>query len=332
MALREAFIAVTYRCNCRCSMCNIWAVKDHEEIEPHHYSKLPTTLKTINITGGEPFVRGDLREVVRVIHERLPRARMVFSTNGLLTERVISEMEHIRSIHRNVGVGISIDGVEKTHDKIRGIEGLFAHSIATARGLKDRGFRDLRLAMTVQQENAGQIGVVFDIARDIGVEFTAMQAHNSTIYFRKSDNIKVEFEGVPRDAMDYVVESLLRSSSPKDWLRAYHTAGMMDASIREDFEGNCKAGSRYVFIAPNGDVYPCNVMDCNIGNITSVGSWNELFTASSRSRVESCVSECRMDCWMVCNTRSLILSRPLRTGRWVLGRKTRMLLGKDVRS
>jgi MoaA/NifB/PqqE/SkfB family radical SAM enzyme len=332
MALREAFIAVTYRCNCRCSMCNIWTVRDYEEIEPRHYSKLPTTLRTINITGGEPFMRGDLQEVVRVIQRRLPRVRMVFSTNGLLTERVISEMEQIRSIHKNVGVGISIDGIEKTHDSIRGVEGLFAHSIATAHELKDRGFKDLRLAMTVQPQNSGQIGLVLDIAKDIGVEFTAMQAHNSAIYFRKTDNVKAEFEGGNRDAMNYVIESLLRSSSPKDWLRAYHTAGIMDASIREDFEGNCKAGSRYVFIAPNGDVYPCNVMDYNIGNITSVGSWNELFTASSRSRIASRVSACRMDCWMVCNTRSLILSRPLRTGRWVLSRKTRMLLGKDVRS
>ena len=62
-------VIVTYRCNARCSMCNRYKApsKQEEEISLETIKKLPKMYFT-NITGGEPFIRTDLKEVVRELY------------------------------------------------------------------------------------------------------------------------------------------------------------------------------------------------------------------------------------------------------------------------
>jgi len=328
MTPKEAAIAVTYRCNSKCSMCNIWRIKEFVEIDSREYSKLPRSLRTINVTGGEPFLRRNIVDVLRVLHEASPNARIVFSTNGYLTDVILGKIEEIRSFHGNVGVGVSIDGLEETHDRIRGVQGMFSNGIETIEGLKRMGISDLRIALTIQNENVNEVAKVFDMSRMLGVEFSTTMAHNSEVYFQKTDNEPNEVAISESEDIDYVSRSMLKSRHPKDWFRAFHVSGISDSSIRRCFRSRCEAGHRYVFIAPDGNVYPCNVMDEPMGNLTQVTSWDALNTPGVKERVHASVRGCNRDCWMVCNTRSLIIAHPIRAGRWVLWRKVAAHLGR----
>ena len=76
-------VIVTYRCNARCSMCNRYKApsKPEEEISIETIKKLPKMYFT-NITGGEPFIRTDLKDIVRELYKKSDR--IVISTNGLI--------------------------------------------------------------------------------------------------------------------------------------------------------------------------------------------------------------------------------------------------------
>ena len=76
-------VIVTYRCNARCSMCNRYKApsKPEEEIGIETIKKLPKMYFT-NITGGEPFIRTDLKDIVRESYKKSDR--IVISTNGFL--------------------------------------------------------------------------------------------------------------------------------------------------------------------------------------------------------------------------------------------------------
>ena len=327
---RDAVIAVTYRCNARCAMCNIWKTSEHNDMEPAEYLKLPTSIKTINVTGGEPFLRSDLVNVLKALHTRVPSARFVFSTNGLLTERIVSMIEDVRSFHPHIGVGISIDGLKDTHDEIRGVSGMFESAMSTIEGLKRVGVGDLRIGMTILPSNLHQVPEIYDLSRQLGIQFTLTNAHNSEVYFGKTDNEQVSKDGETGPTLEPMVTSLLKSKSPKNWFRAYHAAGISDYSIRNSFQGHCEAGTKYFFMAPSGDIYPCNVLDKKIGNLQEVAAWDDLFPQEVQSEISDVVGRCRQDCWMVCNTRSLIRTHPMKVGRWIAANKVRAHLGRGI--
>ena len=81
-------VIVTYRCNARCNMCNRYKApsKQEEEISIDTIKKLPMMYFT-NITGGEPFIRTDLKEIVRELYKK--SERIVISTNGFFTDRIV---------------------------------------------------------------------------------------------------------------------------------------------------------------------------------------------------------------------------------------------------
>ena len=97
-------VIVTYRCNARCNMCNRYKKpsKPEEELTVETIKKLPQMYFT-NITGGEPFIREDLGDIVRELYKKSDR--IVISTNGFFTDRIIKLCEEFP----NVGIRISIE-------------------------------------------------------------------------------------------------------------------------------------------------------------------------------------------------------------------------------
>ena len=267
MRPKEATLAITYRCNSRCAMCNIWKVTDHEELPPEEYAKLPDSLRTINVTGGEPFLRKDIVELVATVHKAAPKSRIVISSNGMLTEKISKDMVDMRKVHPQLGIGISMDGLDALHDSIRGVPGCFKKAIETVESLRGQGFEDVRLGMTIVKENTDKILEVYELSKKLGVEFTTTVAHNSDVYFRKADNEPSEVTDSLKDGVSEIQAEHLRSLSAKKWFRAYHLAGIVDPAIRQGALGSCEAAFRFFFMDPKGDVYPCIVMNKVIGNI-----------------------------------------------------------------
>lgn len=85
----DGSIIVTYRCPMRCKMCDIWnnPTKASEEFKPELLHKLPK-MRSVNITGGEPFVREDIEEIVEILLTKTDR--IVFSTSGYFSDRIIA--------------------------------------------------------------------------------------------------------------------------------------------------------------------------------------------------------------------------------------------------
>ena len=100
-------VIVTYRCNARCTMCNRYKApsRPEEEITLDAIRKLPKMYFT-NITGGEPFIRRDLSDIVRELYKKSDR--IVISTNGFFTDRIISLAKEFP----HVGIRISIEGLQ----------------------------------------------------------------------------------------------------------------------------------------------------------------------------------------------------------------------------
>ena len=87
----DGILAVTYRCNTKCSMCHTWKYPSNpsQEIRPEQLESFPEVVR-LNVTGGEPFLKEDLAKYSNVVKKKAKR--VVISTDGLLTKRTLEVM------------------------------------------------------------------------------------------------------------------------------------------------------------------------------------------------------------------------------------------------
>ena len=286
-------VIVTYRCNAHCNMCDCFRdpTRPEDEITMDVIKKLPEMAFT-NITGGEPFIRKDIPEIVRELYKKSDR--IVISTNGYFTDRIIALCREFPK----VGIRISIEGLQQTNDAIRGIPDGFNRGYNTLKTLVKMKHPDVGFGMTVQDMNCEDLVPLYNIANDMGMEFATATLHNS-FYFRKTDN-KIDDKYKVSQHFEKLINELLKSKSPKKWFRAYFNHGLINYIYGNKRLLPCDMSKNAFFIDPFCDVIPCNGMaqKAVMGNLKEQ-SWDELWNSEQAKQVRECTRKCDRNCWMI---------------------------------
>ncbi len=101
---REWMFPVTYRCNARCAMCNIWQGEKTDELTVDEWGHVISDplfvgIESINVTGGEPTLLRDLPALTTLLVDRLPSLRRItLTSNGLRSERVLRKVGGARAL------------------------------------------------------------------------------------------------------------------------------------------------------------------------------------------------------------------------------------------
>ena len=314
--IRFGSIITTYRCNAKCNMCSIWKypTRPADEVGVEIYEKLPK-MDFVNITGGEPFLRSDLDQIVDVLKTKAPR--IVISSNGWWVDRTIRLFEK----HGNsIGIRISIEGLSHANDGIRGMAHGFDNAIRILTTLNRMGIKDIGFGLTIQDQNAKDVNELYQLARMMDVEFATAALHNS-FYFHKSDN-RVDSLEEPLKALQDLSENLLKSRHPKNWFRAYFNYGLMNYLQGNDRLLPCRMAHDAFFLEPNGDVLPCNGMDhpMPLGNLRK-SNWDEIWYSESAEAVREAVRNCPKQCWMMGSVAQEIKKNKVKPIKWVLEHK-----------
>ena len=165
-------LGVTYVCNHRCKLCGVWKIyrddssKRKLELELEDYQRmfleLRESLLYLDITGGEPFVRKDLPEVLMSAFSACPRLSTVTTTtNGMSPDKVLSAVDRLtgQCTKTNFSIGVSLDGKEPYHDDMRGLKGAFKNAVKTITSLKElmeqRKNLDVKVSYTIGSKSAG---------------------------------------------------------------------------------------------------------------------------------------------------------------------------------
>lgn len=286
-------VIVTYRCNARCTMCNRYKCpsKPEEELSIETIKKLPKMYFT-NITGGEPFIREDLPDIVRELYKKSDR--IVISTNGFFTDRIIKLCEEFP----NVGIRISIEGLEETNNKIRGLKDGFNKGYSTLKKLVEMKHPDVGFGMTVQDANAKDLVDLYKLSDELNMEFATASLHNS-FYFVEAKNIIHDRPMVAKE-FEKLINELLNSNSPKKWFRAYFNHGLINYIYGQKRLLPCDMAFDTFFIDPYGDVMPCNgTKDKEVMGNLNEQSWDELWNSKQAEKVRNKVRHCDRQCWMI---------------------------------
>jgi MoaA/NifB/PqqE/SkfB family radical SAM enzyme len=294
-------------------MCDTWRypTDKNKEIRPVELETLPQMVR-LNITGGEPFLRDDLGDILSVAKKKAKR--VVISSNGVLTKRTLEVM----SSHRDVGIRLSFDGLGDVHDSIRGVPGIHHKALETLRGLKGLGIKDLGIAVTISDKNATDLVPLYNLAQKEGVELATAVLHNA-YYFHKEDN-RIDDKPLVDTHVKKLVGEYLCSSKPKDWFRGYFTNGIADHIQGRQRPLKCTMATDSFFVDPYGNIRPCNVMDFTFGNIREK-SFAEIWDSPEAREARKRVCECKENCWMIGSVGHLMRQQLWTPFTWIIGNK-----------
>lgn len=245
-----------------------------------------------NITGGEPFIRQDLKDIVRELYKKSDR--IVISTNGYFTDRIIDLCKEFP----NIGIRISIEGLEKTNNEIRGLQDGFNRGYTTLKTLVDMGMKDVGFGMTVQDKNAPDLVPLYLLSNQMNMEFATASLHNS-FYFVEAKNIIHDRPMVAQN-FENLINELLNSNNPKKWFRAYFNHGLINYIYGQKRLLPCDMSFDTFFIDPYGDVMPCNgTKDKEVMGNLNTQTWDELWNSPEAEKVRAKVRCCDRNCWMI---------------------------------
>lgn len=162
---------MTRRCNLKCIHCysNSADIDYPDELTTDEGKKLIDDLAAfgspvILFSGGEPLLRKDLLELAQYARDKGMRA--VISTNGtLITKDIAAKLQKVGLSY----VGVSLDGLEKTHDRFRGKKGAFAAAIEGIRNCRDAGIK-VGIRFTVNKHNVADVPDMFGLLRKEKIE------------------------------------------------------------------------------------------------------------------------------------------------------------------
>lgn len=253
----SAHVDVTYRCNERCVHCYL-PHDDRGEMTTAEIVELLDQLADagvffLTISGGEPFLRKDLFEILA--HARARTFNVKLKTNAILIRE--GEAERLRRLNID-GVQISIYSHRpEVHDGITKVKGSLERSVAAIRFLRACGLK-VTIANVLMRINRRDYPGVQALAAELGAHFTI------------DPTITPHIEG-DRGLLDLNV-------SRADLEEVFHTESLVGnleefcappAAVDDDVLGEvpCSAGHTTCYISPYGDVFPCVQFPLPSGNV-----------------------------------------------------------------
>lgn len=270
---------VTRRCIARCIMCNIWKTpQDTPECSLAEWIELLSSpalkeLKELDITGGEPFLRNDLPELLKGICNlkatRLQGLRSVaITTNGFLTEKILSAVGLAAPLMEKMGLDLVIvfamDGVGAVHDRIRNVKNGWQKLDASIQGIKKirdaQGNVIIGLKTTVMPVNVDELDNIAGYAERNGL-FTIISP--CIITENRYNNVDQE-EGLRFCPEDIQKMALFYKGPRFQW--SYHRDVLLRFFGKTAIEKPCSAGFNYYFVRSSGNVFPCPLIKEGLGN------------------------------------------------------------------
>lgn len=320
----------TYYCNSRCKTCNIWEIyprsggSQKDEIRRAEVSRIVGSLGKhllwLSVTGGEPTLKLGVVETVNDIYDACPRLGLIsVNTNAIIPKQAVKVLEGIAWHCRRAQIvaSLSLDGVGKVHDEIRGMPGNFETVLETHRRLIEREEQlpNLRVAFqsTVSRHNLDHIPDLLQFCLVQGGEHIFTFAQETELYRNHGEGHDVTTD---RSSLPSVLDEIIERFSvrhPRDLLMWSHLRLMRHFVEERRSPVPCTAGSSTITLGPTGEVSGCLFLDNSMGNAQSYGYDLMRLLQTKRARtVQRACSNCHQ-CWICCESFPSMMSSPLRT-------------------
>jgi len=272
-------------------------------------------IDAVRISGGEPFLRNDLAEIMNIIDEKSRPSVIHVTTNGLMTEELIDALRKTVPIEK-LHLKISIDYAGEEHDRARGVPRAYEKAMNTVKEAAELRKR-LGFYIGVNQAVLDVDGIraystLKDLLMKLQIGIHSYIAHDASVGLYDDDsgssgppkNSFKPFGEFPEAELYRFLKALMKDTSmvcdrKEAILRRYHLKGLMNRmrGIRRP-NPRCVALNSHLRILPNGDVPVCLYNPSVVGNLRK-NPLEEVWFANEVKQFRQWVRQCS-GCWVFC--------------------------------
>lgn len=324
---RVVVYKVTNRCNMRCFMCGNFN-REHdtqleltsEEIKKVFSDPYLRYLDIIRFTGGEPFIKKDLKEIIYNIHQNTNCKFYFITTNCTFMERIEDIIKSLVPEGINLNFQVSLDSIGEEHDDIRRLKDagkLVMENLIRLRKLREKYNFFIGINQTLSSKNLTKVKEVNEFCKKNNFVHMLLLASK----YHESDE-RTNFEDFNSDF------ELFAPISKEDLKRFYDVLEEIEnkthnktiyEKVRHFTENyihhhaknrllrdyvsplpKCMAYFNYCRILPDGSVIPCTLRSgLVIGNLKEQ-TFGEMWKSSKASHYRKIIKNCQ-GCWVQCD-------------------------------
>ena len=342
---KRLVLQVTNLCNSRCTTCHIWKLYRHDpaglqkELSADEWIQVASDairsgVRQIEVTGGEPFLKEGVPELLKVLVSRLDSVSIV--TNALCPEAVARDVETILRFARPGGqftVSVSLDGLGASHDKIRGVIGSFDKAVDLLKRLNALSVQipQLRhqISFTLSSANASQLSETVDYVMNEGlipsIDKFCFRCAQSSARYHCTNAL-----GEKSEILDAL--QAMRRRYKLALSRLYISGIMAHLAAPQRLPVPCYGLFASCWVGPYGNVTPClSMTDSVIGNVRSsdydiLPAWRSPRAAELRKTIAR--GKCPV-CWTDCQAYESLYYSCLRRPLWSARVVAQKLLGRS---
>jgi MoaA/NifB/PqqE/SkfB family radical SAM enzyme len=304
-------IAITGRCNSHCIMCSIWKLEKEkpdlihqemtvDEILRYLSESYMRNLVEIDLSGGEPYLRDDLEEIIigivdlKIKYGILKKLQtIIVPSNGFLTDKILKTLERV--LIKLSGTGIefvpvaSLDGIGKTHDITRGTKGAYENQKNTIDGMVElrkaySSFFFPMMKSTIMHVNVGELEELFNFA----IQRQMFPIISSVIISKKRFRNEKYRDQLELSKEDQKKIATFYANGKMDF--DFYYKKIFDTIISGKKQWTCTALFDYVFIDYDRKVYPCPIQDVCVGDLEK-STMTQILTSQRAAEIRKKVGE-----------------------------------------
>lgn len=288
-------VFVTSRCNCRCEHCFYWReLNNPVELPLSQIESLSISagrIRSLMISGGEPFLRKDLSEIASLFISNAGVKTFSIPTNGVLSKDILAQVESMCQQFPSTlsKINVSLDAFEDVHNKMRGSKGVFKRAIETLKELVSLRSctpnLEVNVTTVICRENLDQIEEFAAFVQTLGVdnhniEIIRGEAKNPSLNLERQDLINrflttclqanTGFAGKRGGAGEGSMMSLSGLSKFLDRANRVHQSRLKSEYLlrQKKWGVQCRAGKNICVVEPNGELRACELRSpvCNLND------------------------------------------------------------------
>ncbi len=272
-------LPITYKCNSKCVMCNIWKMNSDDEMDVETFRKVMKSelfkkVIAVGINGGEPSLVKQLPEYIDAVL-LLPKLKSLsIISHGFNQKLLLPQLKSIYQKAKKAGVtfhvSISLDGVGDIYNKVRGLKvfHVTASTIDEINNNKSLYCDSFEVGCTVIQQNINDLTELSNYTKEknINIKYRLGISNNRIESYKLLDNFSVLNDKYVQTAKEFFYSLIGKEKRIYNKFKYFSIYYYLEHNFSKRLLG-CLWQDKGITLDSKGNIYYCAVESKKLGNM-----------------------------------------------------------------